>query len=85
MAYHQLGAGRLLRGKGLFGWQPLHETEFHWRDAPCCAEVDNVTSPSVALDGLLALLPHNGVGPLPPRSAPWLSRIDRGQWIPKDS
>ena len=41
LAYHRLGLGRLLRGRGALGWRPLHETEVHWRDAPKFAEVWN--------------------------------------------
>lgn len=41
LAYHKLGLQRLIRGRGVLGWRPMHETEFHWRDAPKLAEVWN--------------------------------------------
>jgi hypothetical protein len=63
VAYHRLGGNRILRGKGLFGWKPIHETEFHWRDAPSCSEVDNVSSPCVAADAVLAVLTSQGRWP----------------------
>lgn len=39
--YHRLNIGRIWKGSPIFGWQPLHETEFHWRDAPASGEVWN--------------------------------------------
>jgi len=42
--YYRSGLSRLLRGKGFFGWRPMHETEFHWPDAPNVAEVWNTGS-----------------------------------------
>lgn len=64
VAYHRLGAGKFMRGKGLFGWKPLHETEFHWRDAPACSEIENRSSPSVAAEALLSVLASEGRWPL---------------------
>ncbi len=64
VAYHRLGGGKVMRGKGLFGWKPLHETEFHWRDAPSCRDIPNNSSPSVAADALLAALSSEGRWPL---------------------
>ena len=61
--YHRFGAGHLLRGRGLLGWKPLHETEFHWRDAPCCGEVDNSSSPKAAAAAVLAALASQGRWP----------------------
>jgi hypothetical protein len=40
--YYRSGIGGLLRGRGFLGWHPVHETEFHWPDAPSNAEVWNV-------------------------------------------
>jgi len=40
-AYYRFGLNRLLRGRGVFGLKPIHETEFHWPDAPSVAEVWN--------------------------------------------
>jgi hypothetical protein len=42
--YHRSSLGRLLRGHGVFGWQPIHETEFYWPDAPSVAEVWNIST-----------------------------------------
>lgn len=64
VAYHRLGLGRFLRGNGLFGLKPLHETEFHWRDAPACREIENISSPHVAADALLSVLASEGCWPL---------------------
>jgi hypothetical protein len=38
---YRSGLGRVLRGNGLPGWRPIHETEFHWPDAPSAAEIWN--------------------------------------------
>ncbi len=40
-AYYRSGLHRVLRGRGLLGWHPIHETEFHWPDAPRSAEIWN--------------------------------------------
>lgn len=64
VVYHGLGGGKFMRGKGLFGWKPLHETEFHWRDAPACSEIENLSSPHVAADALLSVLASEGRWPL---------------------
>jgi hypothetical protein len=49
-AYYRYGMNRLLRGRGILRWSPIHETEFHWPDAPSVAEVWNTG----AVDDLVA-------------------------------
>jgi hypothetical protein len=45
VAFYTLGLHHVLRGRSMFGWSPIHETEFHWPDAPTAAEVWNTGSP----------------------------------------
>jgi hypothetical protein len=40
IVYHRFHLSQIF-GQSILGWQPLHETEFHWRDAPCRAEIYN--------------------------------------------
>jgi len=39
--YYKGGLNSLLRGASVFGWRPIHETEFHWPDAPSVGELQN--------------------------------------------
>jgi len=54
-AYYRSGLNRLLRGRGILGWSPIHETEFHWPDAPSKAEVWNT---GMVDDLVVAALAH---------------------------
>jgi len=55
-ACHRLRLERFVPANGLFGWTPLHETEFHWRDAPCIGEIDNTAAVTDAVAAVIALL-----------------------------
>lgn len=39
--YYRSTLSHLLHGRGILGWRPIHETEYHWPDAPSVAEVWN--------------------------------------------
>ena len=45
---------------GIFGWAPVHESEFHWRDAPACGEVENSKSLNEAVNATIALIASQG-------------------------
>ena len=54
-AYYSTSLHRVTHGKGLLGWRAIHESEFHWRDAPSTVELWNTGS----IDELVAkVLPH---------------------------
>ena len=59
-ALYALGFQRLAPANGLFGWKALHETEFHWRDAPSCGEVDNSAALADAVTSTIGLIVSQG-------------------------
>lgn len=61
-AYYRLGLGRRLGGRGVLRWRPLHETEFHWRDAPRAAELHNSGTVDDLVTATMIHLPQSGVG-----------------------
>lgn len=44
-AYYNWSIGSCLDAARLLGWKPIHETEFHWPDAPAHAEFWNTETP----------------------------------------
>jgi hypothetical protein len=54
--YYRLRLGQAVKGRGLFGWKPLHETEFHWRDATNCEDVWNLGTVDELARAALALI-----------------------------
>ncbi len=63
IAYHRSGLGRALRGRGILGWTPIHETEFHWPDAPSGHDLMNTGSIDALVTQTLAHLDQIGVVP----------------------
>lgn len=64
--YHGLRLQRLHRGDRLLGWRPMHETEFHWPDAPANADIMNGGTPDALTDAVLTTLGLQGRWPLDP-------------------
>lgn len=59
-AYHRWGLRHVFPRPRMFGWSPIHETEFHWRDAPCCGEVLNSGSVADAVGDTVKLIGLQG-------------------------
>lgn len=57
IAYHRFHIGKLISSRGILGWRPLHESEFHWRDAPSSGEVWNSSSLEDLFDRALISIP----------------------------
>jgi energy-coupling factor transporter ATP-binding protein EcfA2 len=57
--YYRLGIARILKGRGLFGWNPIHESEFHWPDAPTEGVIWNTGREEELADVALRLLKWN--------------------------
>ncbi len=54
LAYYRLGLNRLLRHGSILGKRPIHETEFHWPDAPSAAELWNTGTVDDLVDATLS-------------------------------
>lgn len=64
--YHRLGLQRFHDSGRLLGWRPLHESEFHWPDAPANAEIINDGSGADLVAKVLDVLRSEGRWPLNP-------------------
>lgn len=62
--YYRLRLQRFHDGRPLLGWRPLHETEYHWPDAPVIGEIANDGSEEALAAKVLMFLESEGRWPL---------------------
>lgn len=55
--FYRFGLGSITGGRGLLGWRPIHETEFHWPDAPSVGEVKNESTVEMLVEEALKFCP----------------------------
>ena len=61
--YYRSGLAAMLGGRALLGWKPIHETEFHWPDAPSVGEVWNTGTIDELITSTLAYWRQIGIDP----------------------
>lgn len=55
IAYHKFGLSKAFGNRHILSWSPLHESEFHWRDAPIAAEIWNNSTVDTLVSKALTL------------------------------